>query len=242
MKTIEGEVYYRERMLLPPGAEVEVQLQDISRADAPASVMASVMFKPEAPPPWPFSIEYDPAQVDARSRYALRATVTRGGKLLFTSTEYIDPFAAGPVKVLVSRVPGSARPAPANDPNQPAAGNGDTDGAGTTWILQTLEGKTAPAGAGGMPVELVLDAEQHSVAGFSGCNRYSGSFSDGGDSTHGTPLSFGPLASTQRACLDGGELERIYLDTLSRVDAYRMSDDQLELLAGGEVVATFGMP
>ncbi len=257
MKTIEGEVYYRERMLLPPGVEVEVQLQDISRADAPASVMASVMFKPESGPPWPFSIEYDPAQIDSRGRYGLRATVSLAGKLMFTSTEYIDPFATQPVKILVYRVPGAARSAPAADPNQPvaavagqtpstgqgsAAADGDAQGSGNTWVLQTLNGEPAPAGAGGVPVELVLDADKHSVAGFSGCNRYSGSFTDEGDSTHGTPLSFGPLASTMRACLDGGELERLYLDTLGRVDAYRMRDDKLELLAGSEVVATFGMP
>ena len=60
---IEGNVIYRERIMLPPGAQVEVQLQDISRADALASVLATVMLTPEGGPPYPFAIEYDPCNV-----------------------------------------------------------------------------------------------------------------------------------------------------------------------------------
>ena len=89
---IEGEVFYRERMMLPPGAEVEVQLQDVSRADALAAVMETVMFKAEGGPPYAFIIHYDPADIDERSRYSLRATITHGDQLMFTSTEFIDPF------------------------------------------------------------------------------------------------------------------------------------------------------
>ena len=89
---IEGEVFYRERMMLPPGAEVEVQLQDISRADALAAVMETVMFKAEGGPPYAFIIHYDPADIDERGRYSLRATITHGDQLMFTSTEFIDPF------------------------------------------------------------------------------------------------------------------------------------------------------
>lgn len=102
---IEGTVYYRERMMLPPGAEVEVQLQDISRPDALATVMASVLLTPEGGPPYHFAIEYEPARIDSRKRYALRATIAVGGSLMFASNEYIDPFAGGPLEVLVQRVP-----------------------------------------------------------------------------------------------------------------------------------------
>lgn len=104
MGRIEGTVFYRERMLLPPGVELEVQLQDISRADAMATVLASVTRQPDGSPPYPFVIEYDPAGIDARRRYALRATISRGDQLLFTSTEYIDPFQGNPVEVMVQRV------------------------------------------------------------------------------------------------------------------------------------------
>ena len=107
MARIEGSVFYRERIALPPGAEVEVQLQDISRADAMAVIMASVMLTPPGGPPYPFVIEYNPAAIDSRGRYALRATISEGGRLLFSSTDYIDPFQDKPVEILVRMVPES---------------------------------------------------------------------------------------------------------------------------------------
>ncbi len=234
---IEGEVFYRERMLLPPGAEVEVQLQDISRADAPASVMATVMLTPDKPPPWPFSISYRPADIDQRMRYALRATVSVEGRLMFSSTEYIDPFAGNPVQVLVRRVAEPVRPTSPAAPAQQAPD--DSASVGPKWVLDTLDGEAAPLGAGGRAIDLVLDQEAARAAGFSGCNRYTGSFSSEGQSTHGTPIAFGPLAGTRMACADGGESEQAYLKMLGLVDAYRMEGDELALLAGDKVVATF---
>jgi putative lipoprotein len=103
---IEGSVTYRERMLLPPNAVVEVQLEDISRADAPATVLEAVTLPGQPGPPYPFSLSYDAARIDPRMRYALRATISAQGRLLFTTTEYIDPFAVSPVEILVYRVAG----------------------------------------------------------------------------------------------------------------------------------------
>ena len=56
---IEGSVMYLERIMLPPGVEVEVQLQDISRADAGATLLSSVLLRPTGGPPYKFAIEYD---------------------------------------------------------------------------------------------------------------------------------------------------------------------------------------
>ncbi len=107
---IEGSVFYRERMMLPPGIEVEVQLQDISRADAMATVLASVLLTPQGAPPYQFRIDYDPAEIRSGMTYALRATIKNGDQLLFTSTEYIDPFQGNPVEILVQRLPEPVRP------------------------------------------------------------------------------------------------------------------------------------
>ena len=117
---IEGEVFYRERIMIPAGSEVEVQLEDISRADALATVLESVSFKAQGGPPYAFAIEYDPARIDERVRYALRARITApDGALLFTNTEYIDPFGGNPVRIMVQ---GMAQPAPA--PAGPASAPG----------------------------------------------------------------------------------------------------------------------
>jgi len=101
---IEGTVFYRERMMLPPGVEVEVQLQDISRPDAMATVLASAVLTPQGGPPYEFGIDYDPAAIVSGMTYALRATIRNDDQLLFTSTEYINPFQGNPVEILVQRV------------------------------------------------------------------------------------------------------------------------------------------
>ena len=79
MKQLQGEVFYRERILLPPGAELEVQLQDISRADAPAQVIASVTMPLEKSPPYAFSLQYDAASIDSRMRYGISARIEVDG-------------------------------------------------------------------------------------------------------------------------------------------------------------------
>lgn len=226
MAKIEGSVLYRERMLLPPGIEVEVQLQDISKADAMATVLATVTLTPEGAPPYPFVIEYDPAGIDSRMRYALRASISVGDQLMFTSTDYIDPFKGNPVEVLVRRVP---EPVQRDTPMLE----------GQVWTLATLAGEPAALGAGEKPLDIQFDAETMRVAGFSGCNRYMGAYEREGVSEHGSPLAFGPLAGTMMACAEGDELERQYLQLLDSVTAFRLDEGTLSLLAGPEVLATF---
>lgn len=103
--TIEGTVFYRERITLPPNAVVEIQLEDVSRADAMATVMATVTLNSEKGPPYAFSIDYDPALIDSRMTYALRARISVDDELMFTTMDYTDPFSGNPVDVLVRRVP-----------------------------------------------------------------------------------------------------------------------------------------
>jgi len=227
MALVEGNVVYRERMMLPPGAEVEVQLQDISRADAMATVLAEVRMTPETAPPYPFTIEYDPTTIDPRYTYALRATISVDDRLLFSSTGYIDPFSGNPVEVLVQRVA---------EPVQ-APGPGLTD---QHWLLESLGGEPAPPGTDGKPVYLEFDTAAQHAGGFSGCNRYSGSYSlEGKAAGPGAPLSFGMMMGTLMACESIGDLEQRYLGMLGSVTGYRLEGDRLDLLAGSEVVASF---
>lgn len=228
MAQIEGSVIYRERMMLPPGAQVEVQLQDISRADALASVIATVMITPQGGPPYDFAIAYDPATIDSRMRYALRGTISLDDRLLFSSTEYIDPFAGNPVEVLVRRV---AEPIKRDGPSLE----------GTSWVLRTLGNSHAVIGAGGRPVDLQLQDGEQRAGGFSGCNRYMGSYSLEGEVEQGSALSFGMMAGTLMACPEGGEIEQAYLKMLATVTAYKLEGEVLSLLADSEVVAAFTM-
>lgn len=106
MRVISGEVWYRERIALPPGAEVIVVLEDQSRADAPATVITDYTHIVDGQGPYPFRLVYDPAAIDDRMTYGLRARIEHDGRLMFSSTEHIDPFAGEPgepVRIMVSR-------------------------------------------------------------------------------------------------------------------------------------------
>jgi len=109
MKTIEGSVWYRERMLLPPEAEVRVTLEDVTKMDVKAELIAETRFTPKGGPPFSFTLSYDPAKINAKGRYTLRARILVGKQLMFTCTEHIPAFdrdSNHPVKILVYRVSG----------------------------------------------------------------------------------------------------------------------------------------
>ena len=226
MATLEGTLLYRERMMLRPGSELHVQLEDVSRADAPAIVLASRDWPAEGTPPYPFTLSYEAGKIQDGRRYAIRGRITNGGRLLFTTTRYIDPFAGSPVEVLVEGVP--ARGAP--------AGPGLED---TRWILDALGGAPAGTGAGGKVPDISFDAATATAGGFSGCNRFSGSYAREGASEHGAVLSFGNMRSTMMACPEGMDLEQRFLKILPDVDNFTLRDGRLVLRAGVEDLATF---
>ena len=104
-RTISGTVTSRERMALPPAAEVEVKLVDVSLADAPAVTVAETRITPEGAVPIPYALEFDPAKIETGHEYALQARITAGGHLLFTTTtRQPAPVAdGGQVDLLVQR-------------------------------------------------------------------------------------------------------------------------------------------
>jgi uncharacterized lipoprotein YbaY/heat shock protein HslJ len=83
--SITGTASYRERMMLPPGATLEVTLEDVSRADAPADVIGRTEVEAAKAPPYSFTLDYDPARINANHRYNVRARIMADGKLVFQS-------------------------------------------------------------------------------------------------------------------------------------------------------------
>ena len=86
--TLAGTVWYRQRSSLPEGAVVEVSLLDVSRADAPATVLAQTQIVPTTQVPIAFTLHYDAGQIQPGHSYALQAKILLGDTLLFISTEH----------------------------------------------------------------------------------------------------------------------------------------------------------
>jgi uncharacterized lipoprotein YbaY len=85
---VTGTVTYLQRSALPPTAVIEVQLQDVSLADAPAKVISTQSIEANGKQvPFPYALKYVPAQIDSAHTYAVRATIKDGDQLLFTSTQ-----------------------------------------------------------------------------------------------------------------------------------------------------------
>ncbi|MGH6950078.1 MAG: YbaY family lipoprotein [Vitreimonas sp.] len=81
-----GEVIYLERIALPPGAQVRVELQDVSRADAPARTIATQTIDASAGgPPFAFTLTAPRAEVEAAAELAIRAIIVAEDRLLFTT-------------------------------------------------------------------------------------------------------------------------------------------------------------
>lgn len=81
---VTGTIVWREHIAVPPDSEITVRLQDVSRMDAPAAVLAERRFRTEGrQPPYPFELTVDAAHIDPRMRYAVSARVERQGQLLF---------------------------------------------------------------------------------------------------------------------------------------------------------------
>lgn len=105
---------------------------------------------------------------------------------------------------------------------------------GVDWELMELDGKTASSGAGGRRVTLRFDADTARVGGFSGCNRFSGTYTLDGDT-----LRFGPLIMTRMACAEGMDLERGLSAALQATRRYELSSTQLKLFGPTKAIARF---
>jgi uncharacterized lipoprotein YbaY/heat shock protein HslJ len=114
--SISGTATYRECIALPPDAVFEATLEDVSKADARAEVLGRATIKRPSAPPFQFTIDYDPARIEPRFRYALRATIRARSRLLFTTDKHYPVLTQGAPQsadLLLRRVSAEAATAPA---------------------------------------------------------------------------------------------------------------------------------
>lgn len=83
--TVTGSITYRERIALPPTAQVEIILADVSLADAPSRTIAQQSFTADGRQvPFAFSLTVDQRPLDPRHSYAVSARISdASGRLMF---------------------------------------------------------------------------------------------------------------------------------------------------------------
>jgi copper homeostasis protein (lipoprotein) len=125
--SVTGTVAYRERIALPPTAIVEVTLEDVWRADAATDVISRLTMQAGGQVPMGFELPYEPGRIEEGHRYAVRARILDGARVLFASTDTVLVLTQGHgtrVSMLLRMVPGvsaasiaaMAPPAPAPAP------------------------------------------------------------------------------------------------------------------------------
>lgn len=95
----------------------------------------------------------------------------------------------------------------------------------TYWKLTQLEGEPViVSGQQREPHMVFRGGDTASVAGYGGCNRFTG-----GIKQDETTLEFGFLAATQMACADTMQREHVLLQTLGNVRRWKIIGQHLEL-------------
>lgn len=85
-------VSYRERMLLPPGCTLFLELQNISQLNPEDNGVANAFIPVKAAPPFKAVIKYDPAKIIKQLHYAVSARIVLKGQLLFSGSVRVDPL------------------------------------------------------------------------------------------------------------------------------------------------------
>ena len=89
--TLTGTVTYRERIALPPNARLQVEIRDVSRADARAPLIASTTSQTRGRQvPLPFTLRYNVNRLEPRHRYAVSARITDGNRLIWTTDTHYE--------------------------------------------------------------------------------------------------------------------------------------------------------
>ena len=85
---VTGTITYRERVALSHNAVIKVQMVDVSRADAPASVLYEQVIRADGKQvPFAFAMNYDPGRIETNHTYAVQARIEDDGKLRFINDQ-----------------------------------------------------------------------------------------------------------------------------------------------------------
>jgi len=92
--TIKGEAVYTDDLTLPKNATFEVTLEDVSLLDAPSVMIGQTTIDPAGQIPIAYTITFDDEKIVLGHRYAVRAKITQGDKLLYM-TDTMNPVFTG---------------------------------------------------------------------------------------------------------------------------------------------------
>lgn len=233
--SVKGTASYEDCLMISRSAVFEATLADVSKADAPAEIIATARITDSQGPFFHFSLDYDPARIVENHSYVVRATIINQGKIIFTSTD------THPVVTL-------GHPQEVNIILHYVAANSQTELKGRAlrtspqylvehggWTLIRLGDDAVPTGPHDPEPNIEFNSKEHRVGGSGGCNRLMGTYELDGQS-----IRFSKMATTRMACEKGMDLEKNFLAALDAVRTWKLEDNHLDLFAeDGKLLARF---
>ena len=212
VKSLEGTLFFRERMMLPPEVTVAVQLKGkdgnvIGQSVASVSGHAALTF----------SVDY--LASDLKDEAVIEAAVFYGSEPLFASPAgTVVTLDERPAVLLHHAVPSQSKELSLKD---------------TYWRLKELDGKPAENFAEQPEAHLIL-RDDGQATGSDGCNNFFMNWEGDGES-----ITFQPGGATLRLCPNGAEQAQQMLQMFPSVSSWRIIDGQLKLHSEDKVAAVF---
>lgn len=213
--TITGEVYYRERIALPPGAELSVVLLDASLSNPLANIFAGTNISLDGKNvPVPFSFVVDQSTIPGNT-YEVRALIrSKTGDIIWrTNTGHIvdlssSTYNAGKLKLVMVNTTGEM--------NSAALQEGP-------WAIEDINGGGV-IDSSNVTVSFSTDGK---ISGSGGCNYFSGNYEVSGNSLN---IS-GAMAMTRKACAPAlmNQDQRL-TSILQSAQSYSINDGELTIL------------
>jgi putative lipoprotein len=235
--SVKGTASYEDCLMISRSAVFEATLADVSKANAPAEIIATARITDSQGPFFHFSLDYDPGRIVENHSYVVRATITNQGKVIFTSTDTYPVITRGSpyeVNIILHSI------APAAAPQSELKGRElrmspqylvEHGG----WTLIRLGNDAVPTGPHDPEPNIEFNSKEHRVGGSGGCNRIMGNYELDGQS-----IRFSKMATTMMACEKGMDLEKNFLAALDAVRTWKLEDNHLDLFAeNGELLARF---
>lgn len=220
--TFTGEVTYRERIAMPPNAELRITLMSLGNGGPHAVAGATEILLPPGQVPLQFRLNVRSNVLNATTSYGLRAEILSAGTVIFRNATPVpvDPAAPAPVMILVNSAPRVSAPPTPSTERDITSGLFDI-----VWQVRDIGGAAIIAATD----PSLSIAQDRRVGGNGGCNNYFTEADFGGPA-----LSFGPVAGTRMACAaDVMAQEAAFFAALDKTASYQISGSTLQLLDAG---------
>lgn len=197
-------VSYRERIALPPDAELHVEIQNVSRADAPATIVADQRV-PVSRVPITVRLDVDGSFVDQRHSYSARGAIYSADKVLFHSTTVTPVLTRGAPDAVDLRLVKADTPSTGSVPGNPLAG--------VEWEVFELGGRMLIL----EDVPTIAFDSDGRFGLYGGCNRFTGKATI----DDGSIAFLAKTTGTRQACSEvRAKLEKDVLDALAASSGY----------------------